>query len=307
MGKKFAIGIDLGGTNMRVGLISQGGSIVKKIKEPISGAILDSLLKAINHLINDQIIGIGIGIAGLVNREDNRVLISPNLKVAEQVNFVEEIRAKFNVPVIIENDANAAAFGEMWIGAGKDLKDFFLFTLGTGIGGGYVYERRLMNISSEVGHMTISVDGVKCNCGNYGCLEMFASATAILTKAISLLEEGRESILKEICNGNFYKLTAEDIYKAALDGDLLSREILKNAGKYLGIGIANIINLISPNAIILTGGLVGAWEIYVREAIKEASRRAFKALFTKVKIIPSLLMDDAGIIGAAGLALQVKA
>ncbi len=230
MGKKFAIGIDLGGTNMRVGLISQGGSIVKKIKEPISGAILDSLLKAINHLINDQIIGIGIGIAGLVNREDNRVLISPNLKVAEQVNFVEEIRAKFNVPVIIENDANAAAFGEMWIGAGKDLKDFFLFTLGTGIGGGYVYERRLMNISSEVGHMTISVDGVKCNCGNYGCLEMFASATAILTKAISLLEEGRESILKEICNGNFYKLTAEDIYKAALDGDLLSREILKNAG-----------------------------------------------------------------------------
>jgi glucokinase len=307
MEKKYTIGIDLGGTNLRVGLISRDGAIVEKIKEPTSGAVLDSLLKAVDRLISDQVAGIGIGVAGLIHRDDDKVLISPNLQVAEQVNFVDEMRAKFNIPVIIENDANAAAFGEMWVGAGRNFRDFFLLTLGTGIGGGVIYERKLMNISAEIGHMSISTDGEKCNCGNYGCLEMYASATAILSKAVSVLEEGRESILKEYCNGNFYKLTAENIYKAALDGDTLSREILKNAGKYLGIGIANIINLMSPEAIILTGGLVGAWEIYVREAIREASRRAFKALFERVKIIPSLLMDDAGIIGAAGLVFQVAA
>lgn len=307
MEKKYTIGIDIGGTNMRAGLISRDGAIIEKVKMLTSEEILNSLIKVVDSLISDQVAGIGIGIAGLVHKNNNKVLISPNLQIAEKVNFVDELRTKFKVPVIIENDANAAAFGEMWVGAGKDFRDFFLFTLGTGIGGGAVYERSLMKISAEVGHMTIVTDGEKCDCGNYGCLEMYASATAILSKAISALEEGRESILREYCNGNFYKLTAENIYKAALDGDSLSREILKNAGKYLGIGIANIINLMSPGAIILTGGLVGAWEIYIREAIREASRRAFKPLFEVVEIIPASLMDDAGIIGAAGLAFQVIA
>lgn len=307
MEKKYTIGIDIGGTNMRAGLISRDGAIIEKVKLLTSEEIFDSLIKVVDSLISDQVAGIGIGVAGLIHKDNNKVLTSPNLQIAEKVNFVDELRTKFKVPVIIENDANAAAFGEMWVGAGKDFRDFFLFTLGTGIGGGAVYERSLMKISAEVGHMTIVADGEKCNCGNYGCLEMYASATAILSKAISALEEGRESILMEYCNGNFYKLTAENIYKAALDGDSLSREILKNAGKYLGIGITNIINLMSPGAIILTGGLVGAWEIYIREAIREASRRTFKPLFEVAEIIPASLMDDAGIIGAAGLAFQVIA
>jgi glucokinase len=299
--QKVAIGIDLGGTNMRVGLVSPDGQILMKIKEPTSGDILALIMKAIEKLFSEECIGIGLGVAGLIDRENMRILTSPNLPDVEKIDFVQALGERFQVPVIIENDANAAAFGEMWAGAGKNLSSFVLLTLGTGIGGGIIYDRKLLCIAAEIGHMSIHADGEKCPCGNYGCLESYASARAILSKAVFDLENGRESILGEYCGGNFYKLTAEDIYKAALDGDALARELLKNAGKYLGVGISNLINIMGPEAVILMGGLSGAWDIYVSEAVREASKRAFKDLFEKVKVIPSLLMDDAGIIGSAGL------
>ena len=305
MSKKYALGIDLGGTNLRVALVSRDGRIIRKIKTPTSEEILDSIFKATGDLFSDDIEGIGLGIAGLVDRKSGRILISPNLHIVEKIDIVNEIKEKFRVPVFIENDANAAALGEKWVGAGKDFSNFVLFTLGTGIGGGIIYNNKLLKVSAEIGHMTINTHGEKCHCGNIGCLESFASARAILSKAVSILEKDRESLLREYCGGNFYKLTAEDIYKAALDGDSFARELLRDAGKHLGIGIANMINLISPEAIILAGGLIGAWDIYIQEAIKEASRRAFKELFDTVKIIPSSLMDDAGILGSAGLVFQV--
>jgi glucokinase len=304
MSKKYAIGIDLGGTNLRVALVSRDGRIIRKIKTPTSEEILDSIFKATGALFSDDVEGIGLGLAGLVARKSSRILISPNLQIVEKIDIVNELKEKFRVPVFIENDANAAALGEKWVGAGKDFSNFVLFTLGTGIGGGIIYNNKLFKVSAEIGHMTINTHGEKCHCGNIGCLESFAAARAILAKAVSILEKDRESLLREYCGGNFYKLTAEDIYKAALDGDSFARELLRDAGKHLGIGIANIINLISPEAIILAGGLTGAWDIYIQEAIKEASRRAFKELFDTVKIIPSSLMDDAGLIGSAGLVFQ---
>ncbi len=302
--KKYAIGIDLGGTNLRVALVSGEGEIIRKIKEPTSENILDAIFKAAGSFFSDEIVGIGIGVAGLIDRKSGSVLVSPNLHILEEIDLVNEIRGRFGIPVFIENDANAAAFGEMWAGAGKGFSNFILFTLGTGVGGGIIYNRKLLNISAEIGHMSIDADGKKCPCGNSGCLESYASVRAILSKAFSVLEKDRESLLRESCGGNFYKLTTEDIYKAALNGDSLARELLRNAGRYLGIGIANIINLMSPEAIILAGGLIGAWNIYIQEAIKEASRRALKQLFDRVEIIPSSLRDDAGIIGAAGLVFQ---
>jgi glucokinase len=304
MSGKYAIGIDLGGTNLRVALVSRDGQIVEKIKEPTSEEILDTIIKSIKEIFSDEIAGIGLGVAGLIDREKGRILISPNFHVAEKIDFLNEIKGAFGVPVIIENDANAAAVGEKWVGAGKEFSNFVLMTLGTGIGGGIIYNKKLLRISAEIGHMSIDIDGEKCPCGNSGCLESYSSARAILAKAISFLEKERESLLKEYHGGNFYKLTAEDIYKAALDGDNLAREILKDAGRYLGVGIANLINLMCPEAVILTGGLVGAWDIYIQETIKEVSRRAFKELFDGVKIIPSTLLDDAGVIGSAGLVFQ---
>ncbi len=192
-------------------------------------------------------------------------------------------------------------------GAGKNFGTFVLLTLGTGIGGGIIYKDALLDVSAEIGHMSINAEAEKCPCGNVGCLENYASARAMTARAVAALEKGAESMLRECCKGSIYKITPEDIYKAALDGDTLSRDLLKEAGKALGVGFANLINILSPEAIILTGGLVGAWNIYVQEAIKEASRRAFKDIFDSVKIIPSSLGDDAGVIGAASLVFMKTA
>ncbi len=304
MSKRLAIGVDLGGTNLRVALVTKDGEIIRKVKEPVSGGVIDLTIRLTKGFVNEEIAGIGLGVAGLIDRESSKVFISPNLPAVEGVSLVNSIKEKFRVPVFIENDANAAAFGEKWIGVGKEFSNFVLFTLGTGIGGGIIHDKKLLKVAAEIGHITIHADGEKCHCGNSGCLESYASARALLSNVISALESGRESILKGLFNGNFYKLTAEDIYRTALDGDILAREMLKDAGKNLGIGIANIINVMSPEAIVLAGGLTGAWDIYIQEAIREASRRSFKELFNKVKIIPSLLGDDAGVIGSAGIVFE---
>jgi glucokinase len=304
MSKRLAIGVDLGGTNLRAALVTENGEVIRKVKEPVSEEVIDLTLRLAGGFSGEEISGIGIGVAGIIDREGGKILISPNLPAVNGVSLVSIIKEKFRVPVFIENDANAAAFGEKWVGIGKDFSNFVLFTLGTGIGGGIIHDKKLLRVAAEMGHITIHTDGEKCHCGNSGCLESYASARAILSKVISALESGRESILRGLFNGNFYKLTAEDIYRAALDGDMLAWEMLKDAGKNLGIGIASIINVMSPEAIILAGGLTGAWDIYIQEAIREASRRSFKELFNKVKIIPSLLGDDAGVIGSAGLVFE---
>jgi glucokinase len=299
--KKLAIGIDLGGTNLRVALVTSEGDVIRKEKEPTPGKILDSLILAIENFFSGDVVGIGLGVAGLIDRKNGAILISPNIPVLKGVNLVREIKERFDVPIFIENDANAAALGEKWTGAGKEFSDSVLFTLGTGIGGGVIKDKRLLDVAAEVGHMTVYAGGEKCFCGNSGCLETYASARAIVSKVIAALEKGRESLLLKLHEGGPYKLTGEDIYRMALEGDGLAREVLKEAGRYLGIGMANIINILSPQAIILAGGLTGAWDIYVQEAISEASKRAFHELFEKVKIRRSLLGDDAGVIGSAGL------
>jgi glucokinase len=301
MKKHYAIGIDLGGTNLRVALVSEDGTIVKKIKGPSSDSIAESILKSIGEVFNEDVAGVGFGIAGLLDKEKGLVIESPNLPAINGLNVVETVRERFGVPVFLENDAQVAALGERWMGEGKTLKSFVLITLGTGIGGSIVYNGALMNVPAEIGHMSVVANGEKCSCGNYGCLELYASARAMLAYAITSLESGSESALRECCKGNIYKLTPEDIYRLALDGDTLAREILKEAGRYLGVGISNIIHLFGPDAVILAGGLTGAWNIYIQEAIREASRRTFKRLFDTVKILPSSLGDDAGVLGSSSL------
>jgi len=307
MSKKYAIGVDLGGTNLRVALVSDEGEIARKIKKASSEGVFNSLLETIEEVMQGDIAGIGLGVAGLIDRKNGRVFSSPNYRPVEGLDLIEGIQRKFNLPVYLENDANVAALGEKVSGAGKNFENFILVTLGTGIGGGIIYRGELLDVSAEIGHMSINAEAEKCPCGNIGCLENYASARAMIAKAVAMLEKGAESMLKNCCNGSIYKITPEDIYKSALEGDTLSREILRDAGRALGVGLASLINILSPEAIILAGGLIGAWNIYVQEAIREASRRAFKDVFEAVKIIPSSLGDDAGIVGAASLVFMKTA
>lgn len=309
MRKKYAIGVDIGGTNTRVALVDPDGNILEKDKKPTGHDpvnILFELLDKFYHSYSEDILGIGIGIAGIVNREEGKILYSPNIPKLTSLGLKELIQYRYRTCVVLENDANVAAYGERFIGSGKNYKSFVTLTLGTGIGGGVVLNNRLLPIAAEIGHMTINSDGIICQCGNNGCLEAYASATAIVASAISQIEKGTDSLLKNLYNGNFYKITSEDIYKAALEGDTLSRLVLKEAGKGLGIGIANIINIFSPEAVILTGGLSKASNIYIDNAISEASRRAMRELYKRTEIIKSMAEDDAGVVGAALLAYECK-
>lgn len=304
MSNKYVVGVDLGGTNIRAALIDFEGKVAEKAKAPTGNDPLQTLFRLLEPVYAaaaGEVAGLGIAVAGLINRDKGIVIGSPNIPKLDGVNLRAEVENIYKTRIVIENDANAAAYGEKFSGVGKDIKNFVMFTLGTGIGAGIIYDGRLLPVAAEIGHMSIKADGQQCPCGNVGCLELYASATAIIGNTVAELEKGGSSILKEFNNGNFYKVEAKDIYDAALEGDPLARNILREAGKGLGIGIANVINILSPDAIVLTGGLIGAWNIYIESAIKEASKRALKELYGNVQIIASTLGDDAGLIGAAQL------
>ncbi len=193
------------------------------------------------------------------------------------------------------------------IGAGKDLKDFAVLTLGTGLGGGIIYKGELFEGHIEVGHIIIEPQGRFCTCGSYGCLESYASGRAIVDRTISSLERGTTSLLTECCDGNIYKVTPELIYKTALEGDNLCREVFRETGRYLGMGIVNLVNLFHLEAVIIGGGLIGAWDLFEKEIKNEFVKRALKPLTTNMEILKTTLGEDGGSIGAAGLVFKAIA
>ncbi|MEW6600277.1 MAG: ROK family protein [Nitrospirota bacterium] len=316
---KIAIGLDIGGTNTKTVIVSETGEVLlsrknptpainEKDKDKIENQLINNLKDFINEPAAKKIIseagklsGIGIGVAGLIDRKLGRIIQSPNISAINGVAMKDIFEKEFSLPVTIENDANAYAYGEKWIGAGKDLDNFIVLTLGTGLGGGLIYKGQLYEGPMEVGHMTIVPSGRYCTCGSSGCLESYASGRAIVDRAISSLEKGTESLLSKCCDGNIYKITPEVIYETALDGDSLCREVFREVGQFLGIGIANLINILGIDAVVIGGGLIGAWDMFIEELSKEAQKRAFKLLSTDVKILKSALTKDGGSIGAAGL------
>jgi glucokinase len=322
---KISVGIDIGGTNTKIVLASEDGNVLTGTQIPTPSVTGKEPVKIDTLLMNNVkefldsdsvksilagasgITGIGIGIAGLIDRKNGIVLQSPNISALNGIRLREKFEQEFSLPVVIENDANIYAYGEKWIGAGREFDNFVLLTLGTGLGGGLIYKGNLYEGPVEIGHMTIVPSGRHCTCGSYGCLESYASGRAIVDNAISSLEKGTESMLAKCCEGNFYKLTPKAVYETALEGDSFSREVFREAGQFMGIGIANLINIFSLDAVIIGGGLIGAWELFIDELTKQVSKRAFKALSEKVKIIKTTLTKDAGSIGAAGLIFKKAA
>ncbi len=294
-----AIGVDLGGTNIRAALVDINGVVRRKQKTRCSGDFLNNLFGLLEELYESGLKGIGLAIAGTVDKERGTITSSPNIPGIEGIDIVRILKDKFGVPVYLDNDAALAALGESFAGAGKGLKSFVMLTLGTGIGCGVIYDNSLLDIAAELGHMTVEPDGRSCPCGGKGCLEAYAGARAISNSVLKEITSGTVTSLSRDWKGEGSSITPKEIFKQALEGDALALGELKNAGRYLGIGIANAVNIFSPEAVILTGGLTGAWDIYVKEAIEEASGRAFKGLFDKTRIMASALGDDAGLTGAA--------
>jgi glucokinase len=304
MVKDCSIGVDLGGTNLRVALVSRAGEVLERTETPscpdAGGDVVENLAAAIGWLFSDRVAGIGLAVPGLVDAQSGGIVTSPNIRAVEGVNLVDIFSRRFGVPVSLGNDASLAALGESVAGAGRDFNSFVLLTLGTGVGGGVVIDRKLLQAATELGHITVEAAGRRCLCGNSGCLEAYAGAAAIVAQAREVVSSGASTRMKNH-DGN---LTPEDVYRYAVDGDAAAAGVIITAGKYLGAGIASFINVFSPDAIILTGGLTGAWDILVEEAVREASRRAFPQLFQRCKIVPSALAGNAGIIGASALAFS---
>ncbi len=316
----ISIGIDIGGTNIKIVLVSEDGNILHGQQYPTPHISVKSKESLENLLIKDlreflegddskipaeaRIAGIGIGVAGIIDRKKGVVIKSPNIFGLDGLPLRGIFEKEFSLPVVLENDANAYAYGEKWIGTGKDINNCVVLTLGTGLGGGLIYNGELYEGPVEIGHMSIVPSGRYCTCGSCGCLESYASGRAIVDRAVSSLEKGTESLLTACCDGNFYKITPQVVYETALEGDNLSREVFREVGQFLGIGVANLINILSLDAIIIGGGLVGAWDLFIEEMKKEISRRALKPLSADIRILKSTLTKDAGAVGAAGLLMK---
>lgn len=293
---------------MKAALVSDKGKIIrlKAIPTPSNDAtnFEEVLFTLVKSIIEEGIVGIGIGVAGILSRDKNKILASPNIEQLKGFPLKDAIEKEFSVPVLMENDADVYACGEKWIGVGQGFENFVLLTLGTGIGAGIFYKGKLFDGPTEIGHMVVEPEGNVCSCGNIGCFEAYASGWAIMNRTIDLLREGQKSVLHDCCQGNFYRITPEMVYKTALKGDSLCRGIFRDMGRYLGCGISSLINIFGPEAVILGGGLSKAWDLFIKEIQKEISRRTIPSISDGVKILRSSIAPDGGAKGAASLLFQ---
>jgi glucokinase len=229
---------------------------------------------------------------------------APNVASLDGFCLTAALKRELNLPAIIENDANAAAAGEMWQGAARGRRTIVCVTLGTGVGGGIILDGKLWrgvnDSAAEIGHMCVDpFGGVACLCGSRGCLEVYASATAIVRMAREARPRYPDSLLRPSEN-----LTAEEIYGAGMKGDELALEVFRRMGVYLGVGLANLINILNPEMIVIGGGVVSAWELFEKHMHREIAERAFPVPAREVKVVPGECGDDAGLLGAAHLAFN---
>jgi glucokinase len=306
------IGVDLGGTNVRAAVVNRDGEVLARHKEATRASegrerVLSRLVEIIRDLElqarNKQyeVAGLGVGAPGVIEAGKGIVVKSPNLPDWNNFALRSALEAAVGLPVVLENDANAAALGEQWRGAGRGTSSMILLTLGTGVGGGIVLDGRIWRgadgMAGEIGHMTLFPGGRQCTCGNRGCLEMYASARGIVQTYREAGASGK-SHPEDV-------LTSESIYSAAREGDRRAAAVMRDTGRFLGIGVASLINIFNPERIVIGGGVRDAWQLFIDAARDEVHQRAFEAPAKRAAIVPAELGDDAGMVGAAALAFGV--
>ena len=318
--KPYLIGVDLGGTYIKTALVTLKGDIVHKIqipseKEKGPDGVIANIGQSIYRIMEksgiemDKAEAIGIGSPGPLNTKKGIVCQAINLPGWINVPLRDRIQGHFRIPTNLENDANAAAYGEYWRGAGIGSHIMLAYTLGTGVGGGIIIEGKLIRGANDsagfLGHMTIMPEGELCNCGNNGCVESYASATSLVRRTREKLNKGAESILNQwLIEGK--TLTAKLIYEARKEGDQFAEEALREVGYYLGIGVSNSVSVLNPDVVVLGGGMMKAGDIILEPVRREVKRRVFPELLESLKIVTARLGNDAGVIGAAGLVLERK-
>ena len=315
MKKKYSIGVDLGGTKIKVGIVNEAGRIIQKASvdtcaEQGPDKVVSQIKKGINSLLvtnKKQIQGIGIGSPGTVSTKKGTVENSPNLAGWKKVHLGRIITKEFGLPTFVENDANAAAIGELIYGAGKDLKSFIMITLGTGVGGGIIHNRKLFKgdfgAAGEIGHITINYKGPKCKCGAYGCLETYLGNKYIIKNVVEKLKNNKSSLIYKLTDNNLKKLNPKIIHEASLLGDEFSKKVIENLGEVLGYGLASVVNLLDISTIIIGGGVAGFGKPLFNSVKKTMKARVLSPIRPRVKVKQAKLKNNAGIKGASSLVL----
>jgi len=308
--EKVIIGVDLGGTNIKAGAVGPDGKVryrtrlttdAAKGPEAVADRIAQAALNCVENTKGgkESTLGVGVGSPGPLDLRNGIVIFAPNLPGWENVPLRSMIEKRTGLPCTLENDANAAALAEQWAGAGKGTSSLVILTLGTGIGGGIVLDGKVLHgfsdVGAEIGHMSINPDGPACGCGNKGCVEAYASATAMVRRMRETLAKGCKSMLARKAD----KLTARDISEAALAGDEAACENIEMTGFYLGVAIANILHILNPEYVVMSGGVSAAGDLLMNPIMKTLQERSIPASRKGVKICWTALGDDAGVLGAA--------
>ena len=316
---KKVIGIDLGGTTAKIGILSQSGDILSKweLSTDISEEgtkIVPNIIQSIKayldseKLSSEDFLGIGMGTPGTVNRKNGTVIGAFNLNWKTLQPIREQFESSTGIPFFLDNDANVAALGEQWKGAGNNETNVSFITLGTGVGGGLVSDGTLIHgavdAAGEVGHITVEPGGYECTCGKKGCLEQYASATGIVRLARDLAKEySEESDLKTLVLNND-PLDSKAIFDAAKAGDTYANFVVDRFAYYLGLAMGNIANILNPSTIVLGGGVSKAGEFLVEKVSKVVEEFTFPTIRSVTKIKIAELENDAGMIGAASLVIN---
>ncbi|HWX53190.1 MAG TPA: ROK family protein [Verrucomicrobiae bacterium] len=336
---KFAIGVDLGGTNLRIAAVHSSGKVLEKITLGTEVArrdrVIDEMCIAIRdlaarHKAAGALAGMGIGVPGIIDMESGMLRASPNLPGWHDYPVRNEIERRLGTPVILENDGNAAALGEKWLGAASAVEDMCMITMGTGIGGGIVLQGRIWHgmtgMAAELGHVTVEPEGVLCGCGSHGCVEQYASASAIKRMAMEAIASGKAPELARAMSED-PEFSAKAVYQLALQGDEAARQIFRRAGKSLGMLVADLINIFNLPIYVIGGGVASAWDAFAPAMLEEVRLRSYIYKATapaenaretedgnivgeeapagpRTIITQAMLGSDAGLIGAARLPMM---
>jgi len=313
------LGIDLGGSKILAAVVNPQGEMLSRdhsVTPAQEGpeAVIHEILQAARRTLKQagitiaEVKAIGVGAPGACNPDTGIVSSSPNLPGWKDVPLRDIIARELGVETFLINDANAAALGELCFGAGRGARNLIYVTISTGIGGGIIIDGKLYSGTSgaagEIGHMTIDVNGPRCNCGNIGCWEALASGTALAKEARRKIGEGERTAILNHAQGDIEQVTAETVHAAAQEGDALARELITRTGYYVGVGFVNLVNIFNPELIIIGGGLSNMGEMLLEPAIKVVKERAFKAAHEVVRFALPQLGLNSGVLGAAALALQ---
>ena len=305
---------DLGGTNLRMAVVSSDGGILHRIKkktpesrsrDDIVLAIADSARECLESVQGTRISAMGIAVPATMDFNGGILKNSPQLPSLNGLNLAEELRADFDFPVVTDNDATSAAVGEHWLGSTNGFENSICITLGTGVGGGLIIRnepyRGNSGTAGEIGHLCVEPEGFPCGCGSCGCVEQYASAIGIGKQFLQLKHLYPDSALRGLDEP-----TPLDVYEAAENSDELAIEIYRRVGRYLGIALAGLINVLNPDVIVIGGGVSAAWDLFIGHTRAEIQKRAFREPAEHAKLVRAKLGDDAGILGVASLALLAR-